>query len=278
MKSAKVLVAIVLTVIFAVFATVAVATPLTNGSLLALDPGVGSAANTPCATGSCFGMAQGPGLVLWTDFAPGTDGGIVVGKDQQPGELSDYWSFFGALGSFYTAPYCPQGIACVTIGASANVFDNTSCLDAASCLGKTTLGSWNVDWNGVTVPLGSAPGCLSIMPENCGGVRLWTLNPDPATTGSVFELNYAWAVPDGDPSGFGNVPFFLILRGTADLVDPCADAASRCNDNDACTTDGCNPATGICSHNPVANGTACNDGNLCTTNDVCTNGVCKGMP
>lgn len=38
----------------------------------------------------------------------------------------------------------------------------------------------------------------------------------------------------------------------------------------------CDPATGQCVN--VANGTGCDDGNDCTVNDVCTNGVCAGTP
>src|SRR5207247_9283742 len=37
-----------------------------------------------------------------------------------------------------------------------------------------------------------------------------------------------------------------------------------------------NPATGQCSSPPKPNGTACNDGNACTTADSCQNGVCVG--
>ncbi len=48
------------------------------------------------------------------------------------------------------------------------------------------------------------------------------------------------------------------------VVDPCADTATRCNDNNACTTDTCNEATGACIYTPVA----CNDGNACST-DTC---------
>jgi hypothetical protein len=39
----------------------------------------------------------------------------------------------------------------------------------------------------------------------------------------------------------------------------------------------CNPSTGMCQ--PVANGTACNDGNACTVNDTCQAGFCTaGAP
>ena len=49
-----------------------------------------------------------------------------------------------------------------------------------------------------------------------------------------------------------------------------------CEDNNACTQDGCTPAaTGVgCSYTNVTTG--CNDGDACTKSDVCSNGVCKG--
>jgi hypothetical protein len=61
-------------------------------------------------------MEQAVGVVTWTDFGPGTDGGIVVGKAQAsggqetnpasaaPGQLSNVWSFFGSNGTFYSIP------------------------------------------------------------------------------------------------------------------------------------------------------------------------------
>jgi N-acetylneuraminic acid mutarotase len=75
-----------------------------------------------------------------------------------------------------------------------------------------------------------------------------------------------------------------------------------CNDSNACTTTDlcqagtcvgsnpvicpapdnchdvgvCNVGTGVCSNPQKANGTACNDNNLCTTTDTCQNGICTG--
>jgi hypothetical protein len=40
----------------------------------------------------------------------------------------------------------------------------------------------------------------------------------------------------------------------------------------------CDPNSGLCSNPPKADGTACNDGNLCTTGDACEAGVCIGTP
>ena len=50
-----------------------------------------------------------------------------------------------------------------------------------------------------------------------------------------------------------------------------------CTALDQCHTAGtCVPATGICSNPNKANGTACNDGNLCTSTDACQAGSCAG--
>ncbi len=49
-------------------------------------------------------------------------------------------------------------------------------------------------------------------------------------------------------------------------------AAIGCNDNNGCTIDSCDPGKG-CVYTALP--LACSDGSLCTTNDVCTDGVCK---
>ena len=51
-----------------------------------------------------------------------------------------------------------------------------------------------------------------------------------------------------------------------------------CTPLDQCHAAGtCAPATGQCSNPPVT-GQSCNDGNVCTRQDVCTNGTCVGDP
>jgi hypothetical protein len=50
-------------------------------------------------------------------------------------------------------------------------------------------------------------------------------------------------------------------------------AARNCDDNNSCTNDSCDSATG-CVH--AANSNSCDDGNACTNNDVCSGGACKG--
>ena len=58
----------------------------------------------------------------------------------------------------------------------------------------------------------------------------------------------------------------------------CEGTAKVCDDKNVCTDDGCDPATGKCTHTPVP-GRACDDGNVCTAHagDKCdANGKCQG--
>lgn len=268
------------TIIF-LFATAAFAVPLPPYTQLTIDQGVGSDINVPCSAGSCFGM-EFNGYFPWVDIGPGFDMGLTACLDQIPGNQTTYpsgnndgsltaaWSLFNLWGTFFTD------------GSIFNVFDSASCI-GAECIGKTELGNWGMAWNGNIIPLGSVLGCLANTPTACMGVIEWTLNPSPATfdSNSTYTLKYQWAVDNGDISGFGNVKFLLILRGIVYLsapipIDLCANVGcpNATNCKNAST---CNAETGLCG--PVVNkpnGTACNDGNPCTSNDICTDGRCAG--
>ena len=50
----------------------------------------------------------------------------------------------------------------------------------------------------------------------------------------------------------------------------------QCDDGKVCTNDVCQGLLG-CAHPAATNGTACNDGVFCTTEDACTDGVCAGV-
>jgi hypothetical protein len=56
----------------------------------------------------------------------------------------------------------------------------------------------------------------------------------------------------------------------------CAGIPVDCNDWNPCIEDECVPVVG-CTHQPLT-GIACNDTNVCTANDVCSNGACAGTP
>ena len=62
---------------------------------------------------------------------------------------------------------------------------------------------------------------------------------------------------------------------SADACDAgvCKGSTIDCDDNNLCTDDACDPATG-CINNPNSN--PCSDGLYCTVNDVCSAGSCSG--
>ncbi len=64
-------------------------------------------------------------------------------------------------------------------------------------------------------------------------------------------------------------------------IAQCKDGACQgepkpCDDENPCTNDFCDPASGKCQAQP--NSALCDDGNLCTQNDQCSNGSCTGTP
>ncbi len=76
-------------------------------------------------------------------------------------------------------------------------------------------------------------------------------------------------------------------KKTCDSGDPCTygdlcDGAGKCivgknnacDDDNSCTADSCDKATGKCLHTNAADGGKCDDGKACTTGDVCKAGVC----
>jgi hypothetical protein len=67
---------------------------------------------------------------------------------------------------------------------------------------------------------------------------------------------------------------------TEDVCDSrlgCRAPAISCDDGNPCTADACDPEQG-CHSTDVEDGTACDDGDSQTENDVCTAGVCGGEP
>jgi hypothetical protein len=222
------------------------ASSITVGTVLTMDPGVGfpNIGVVPPGPGTWFRMSvfPPPTAPFWTPFGGGTDDGIIVGKNQTSGgqdaigggalttsgELSTAWFFFGNYGTFATTTFSGAVGGVVTTDASANLFDSASCT-GGGCVGKTTLGTWNVGWNGVAVPMGSALGCNSTncTPSQLAGenVFVWEVNGVGCDAGSnCYLLRYSQVVPNGDPSGFGNVPYGHHIEG--EIILPAAATAT----------------------------------------------------
>ena len=223
--SAKISLSLITLATAIVIPLTASAARLPNGTLLTVNPGVVTA--TTCVSASCFSMEIVPGFTVWTALEAGTDGGIILGKNQvsggqeigqnsetntTSGELTKAFAFFANYGSFGTAPMTGTLAGVITSDASLNFFDSASCSGAA-CKTLTQLGTWNVAWGGMVAPMGSTGGCLSSQctADQLNGIFIsnWTVNPD-----NTYSLEYNQVVPDGHPSGFGNQPFTLRLAGT----------------------------------------------------------------
>lgn len=163
-----------------------------------------------------------------------------------------------------TALSCPSPTACHTAGtcnpstgvcSTPNSADGTPCNDGNACTQSDTCQS------GVCV--GSNPVVCTASDQchaagTCNTSTGACTNPN-AAAGTVCNDGNACTTNDKCQSG--------VCNGTAVV---CATPTS-------CQTAGtCNPATGVCTNPPVANGTACNDGNACTLTDTCQSGVCTG--
>jgi len=149
----------------------------------------------------------------------------------------------------------------------------------------------------------------------CGGTGLVCDDGNPCTTDSCDESNgtcVSTQAPDGTACEDGNpcttpdtcdngscvgqgslcqctadadcVPFEDgdLCNGTlkcldfACVVDPITVVACNPTGDTACVKNTCDPTTGQCVPTPSADGTVCDDQNLCTDNDACTNGLCIG--
>jgi hypothetical protein len=58
----------------------------------------------------------------------------------------------------------------------------------------------------------------------------------------------------------------------------CRTIPNMCSDGNSCHSSDCDPVLFTCINEPLADRTACDDGNPCTTADACTSGVCTGGP
>jgi hypothetical protein len=82
--------------------------------------------------------------------------------------------------------------------------------------------------------------------------------------------------PNAAPCDDGN----LCTRSDTCVEGHCrGEEAVACAALDACHVAGeCDAGTGACTNPPAADGAACDDGNACTTADVCRKGRCRGGP
>src|SRR5262249_25599128 len=100
---------------------------------------------------------------------------------------------------------------------------------------------------------------------NCDDGNPCTADACDTSTGACTHTPAAGSCDDGN------------ARTTGDhcVNGACNASTVSCDDNNPCTDDSCNTATGCVHTNNTA---SCSDGNACTVNDTCAGGACIGGP
>lgn len=177
-----------------------------------------------------------------------------------------------------------------------------SCDPATGCIAGTPLACDDGEaCNGLETCVTLLGGCVPGQEKNCNDNDPCTLDTCNVVQDDCVHTANALECDDHNPCTFD-----VCIKGLG-----CVNQASPvlagipCNDNNACTTtDTCNetgmcvgsepvvcatttechdtgtcdPLTGVCSDPVTDNGTPCNDGFGCTTDDVCVTGQCQGQP
>ena len=126
---------------------------------------------------------------------------------------------------------------------------------------------------------------------SCDDMNSCTTDSCNLATGLCVHANNTDSCDDGDPCTVGNVcsagacgagiakdcsdTFACTDDSCTPATGVCVHAAKDCSDTNVCTTDSCTAATGVCVHAP--NTISCNDGDACTTGDVCLATACHGV-
>lgn len=184
---------------------------------------------------------------------------------------------------------CDDGSACTTAdvcgatgvcGGAPRVCVASDQCHVASCDPATggcvdaprANGSACDDGNGCTrTDTCQAAVCVGAAPVTCTALdachRVGVCNPATGTCSTPTS-------PDGTACNDGNA----CTQTDSCVVGVCSGAAPVvCAALSQCHRAGvCNPVTGICANPTSPNGTACNDGNDCTSADVCMTGACSG--
>jgi hypothetical protein len=146
--------------------------------------------------------------------ATGSHTGPINGSESP---AFDKWEFFGNTGLHH--------IRVNTSPAQAVITDNSN--------GTLVWSGWTVAWNAIAaIPMNAnawQPAGTNCAALGCTG---WTFTNSTArfqcgsplssctnaTNGVAYTLDYTATVPNGDPSGFGNVKYYLHLVGTVTKV------------------------------------------------------------
>jgi hypothetical protein len=245
--------------------------------------------NGACANASQVGPCSDNNACTAGDAC--SDGKCVPGKakacnDDNPCTSDTCLTDSGDCAFAATTGACDDGSACTvgdacaggkcTGGPPKDCSDGNACT-ADACANGTcdhpAIAANCDDGNQCTVGDACAKGqCVAGQPQNCDDGNVCTDNVCAPSTGACANPNNSAACTDGN----------ACTQGDACSAGACVPgSAKNCDDNQPCTADACNSATGACSQSPIigcggncAGNADCNDKNVCTT-DACTSGKCS---
>ncbi|GMV43166.1 MAG: hypothetical protein AMXMBFR64_48820 [Myxococcales bacterium] len=195
----------------------------------------------PCTTDTC---SLTSGCAYTNNTLPCNDNNACTHTDKcKSGSCTDVLPVNCDDGNVCTADSCDILAGCQYAPKTGPCSDNNACTDNDTCVGTSCQ-------PGTTKVCNDNNVCTTDSCDVATGCKF------SAVTGTDCDDGNACTTPDKCQSG------------------TCVGTAVNCNDNNPCTNDSCNAATGLCQNTPVSG--SCNDGNACTTSDTCTSGVCQG--
>jgi len=236
------------------------------GTVVTCDSG----ADTACKVAQCHATTGTCALVALTDGKDCSDGsactsgdacagGVCVGGGAVSCDDSNPCTFDSCDSIKGCERTANEGLACDADGSVCTVNDK--------CVGMVCTAGINIVCNDANLctddSCDATAGCLaSATTATCDDSNACTENDTCAD--STCKAGADLTCSDGNAcTDDGCAP-----------ASGCTHAESNCDDKDLCTDDACNPASG-CVHlqNAV---TVCDDGDVCTSADACVAGTCTG--
>ncbi|MDI1444082.1 kelch repeat-containing protein, partial [Polyangium sp. 6x1] len=251
---------------------------LSDGKVLVVGGGVGGDLYDPVANTWSAGPAMGQTRYFFA--ATQLPNGELLAAGGFDGSSMHHTSveIFGLaplgsaciLGTDCKTGFCVDGVCCNT-ACDGGPCDGCSVVTGAAVNGTCVAVSGVAcdDGNACTqtdaCQAGTCVGGNALVCEAPDACNVGVCDPATGMCGSVPKANGS-ACDDGDACTQVDACQAGVCGGTSPVL---CDAPDQCH-----TAGACDPATGLC---PVkADGTACDDGNGCSENDVCQAGVCGG--
>lgn len=220
---------------------------LNNGSLMTILPGSNTPGNAQTGftqpVGGYFPAPQNGGVAT-------TNCAFLTGVATFTGDVTQFGMTASRNGQQFVTVWNKQGAMIGQVTWTPNNDSSFIGLDTQGVpIGMLAFGNDDL-WNGASYDLGGS--------TNISDTWVWALGPGCQNNAQC---------DDGDMC---NGPETCDAGLCVDGVAP------DCDDNEACTDDTCDPASG-CVATPNQN--ACDDGDMCTENNMCADGACNlGTP